>query len=333
MRKFVMLAVGALVAAVGIASLAFAGGPAPNTIRKMTGSMSTGSGTPKAGKPTSINLSLSTTRTVKPDGTACTPFSGDCKLSDIAVHDDIVTSKFVYNGGIQKGNSSGKLTGSGKNPVFPICSGPDADKTGVPDKLESGAGPGSSCKSIGTGSATGATHTCGDNATLNSQTALGRNISAVVTTYNGGATTSSQKANGNGGIIYGRLVVKSGVGAIIAVAAIRVTWNNKGKLSFEVPDGLIKPFGACAPLLTTVLTVNRKSGTIKRTSHGKVFSRTVGLVQAPSSCPKSKTWSISNTVLLSTGATDPNTGKVIRNPSDPNVTSASGVAPSIKCRS
>jgi hypothetical protein len=325
MRKFVLLAVGALVAALGIASIAFGAGAAPNTIRGLKGSVGGASTPPKAGRPASINLTLTTTKTVKPDGTACTPFSGECLLPDIAVHDDIVTSKFQYNGGILKGNNAGQVKGS---PLFPVCKGADTSpKNGIPDILEGGAGPGSKCKTIGTGSATGAIHTCGDQSTLNSQTAVGSNITAVVSTYNGGGSK-----NGNGGKIYGRLVVKSGVGAVIANAALAVTWNSSGKLSFEVPDGLVKPFGACAPLLSTVLSVNKKTGTIKRKIGGKVRPIVRGLLETPSTCKGSKKWSISNTVLLSTGAVDPNTGKVIRDPNNAAVTSATGVAPLITCK-
>jgi hypothetical protein len=329
MRKFVMVVAGALAAAAAIATVALAAGTTPDTKRSISGSVSTGSGTPHSFRPASLNFTLLTTRLSMPNGALCVPFGGDCVLPNIAVHDDItLPSGFKYNGGIQKGNSSGRLVGSGKNPVFPICSGADTNPpNGVPDIVESSSGPGAACKTIGGGlnKGTAYTHTCGDSATPNSQTAIGRKLKADIAVYNGGG-----KANGDGGTLYGRLVVSTVQGGtVIASGAIKVSWT-KNKLSFEVPDGLIKPFGACAPLTSTILNIVKKSGTTKRRVGGRVVSASRGLVES-GSCPKSRKWTLSNTVRQSTGATDPSTGKVIRSLSDPAVTTVSG-STTVSCR-
>jgi len=329
MRKSVLIAAGALAAVAVTVSVAFAAGTTPDTKRSISGGVSTGSGKPHSFKPASLNFTLLTTRLSMPNGQPCVAFGGDCVLPNIAVHDDItLPSGFKYNGGIQKGNSSGKLVGSGKNPVFPICKGSDTNPAnGVPDIVESASGPGTACKTIGGGlnKGTAYTHTCGDNATPNSQTPIGRKLTADISVYNGGG-----KANGNGGTLYGRLVVSTVQGGtVIAFGAIKVSLTNN-KLSFEVPDGLIKPFGACAPLTSTILNIVKKSGTTKRSVRGRVVSATRGLFET-GSCPKSRKWTLLNTVRQSTGAADPNTGKVIRSLSDPNVTTVSG-STTVSCR-
>jgi hypothetical protein len=320
MRKFVVLIAGVLAAAIGIVAVAQAGGTSTDTIRTISGAVSTGKGTAKGNKPAALNFTLGTTKTVKPDGTACTPFAGDCVLPNIAVHDDItLPSGFKFNGGILKGNKKGKVTGA---TAFPVCKGADTNpKNGIPDIVEGASGPGKACKTIGGGKdkATGYLHTCGDLSTPNSQAAVGQKVSADIAVYNGGG-----KANGNGGTLYGRLVVKTVQGGTtIAFGAINVSFT-KNKIAFEVPDNLVEPLAnVCAPLTNTILNLDKKTATVKRKIGGKVRSVPRGLIES-GSCPKSKTWAFSNTVHLSTGAQDLNTLKVIRDINNAAVTTATG---------
>jgi hypothetical protein len=340
MRKFAMVGAGALAAAVAIVPVAHASGQAPE-IRKLSGSVSTQKkGAPKAHKPASLNFTLATTRPFGFGGVGtCTSFGMDCVLPNIAIHDDItLPSGFKFNGGILKGNSQGKVKGS---PLFPVCTGGDkTGEKGIPDIVEQAGGPGSKCKSIGGGNnaATGYTHTCRDaghppgavndkEATIAQQEVAGRKISADITVYNGGG-----KADGDGGKLYARLFVKSAsAGSKIAEGAILVTFT-KNNISFEVPDNLVEPFTSCAPLTNTVLSIVKKSGQVKRKVHGKVVQITRGLIETGACKKPSKTWVLSNTVRTSSGAVDPNTQKIIRKLSDPNVQTTTGKTnPALKC--
>jgi hypothetical protein len=327
MRKFATLTAASMAAAIGVVSVAHGAGKAPE-VRKITGAVSTGNGTPKANRPAGLKFTLATTRPFGAGGVGtCSSFGSDCTLPNVAIHEDItLPSGFRFNGGILNGSLAGSPTGS---PLFPICKGPDTNpQNGIPDRIEQPGGPGNKCKTIGggKGAAVGYRHTCrsnpagiDQNATLDQQAAVGLKVTADIAVYNGGG-----KPGGNGGTAYVRVVLYNAqTQTKITEGALKVLFI-KNKISFNFPDQLVEPSGFCAPLTSIVLSLSRKGGRVQRsTRSGRLAFVTRGLIETGACNKPAKTWAFSNTVRLSTGAVA-GTGKIIRSLNDPSVQTTSG---------
>jgi hypothetical protein len=328
MRKIAILAAVSMAAAIGIVSVAHAAGKAPE-IRKITAAVSTGKGTPHANRPAGVSFTLATTRPFGAGGVGtCSTFGSDCTLPNVAIREDIsLPSGFRFNGGILNGSLAGTPTGS---PLFPICKGPDTNpRNGIPDRIEQPGGPGNKCKTIGggKGAAVGYRHTCrsnpagiDQNATLGQQAAVGLKVTADIAVYNGGGN-----AGGNGGIVYGRVVLYNAqTQTKITEGVLRASFI-KNKVSFDIPDKLVEPSGFCAPLTSAVLSLSRKGGRVQRsTRSGRLAFVTRGLLETGACKAAAQTWGFSNTVRLSSGAVDPAARKIIRSLNDPNVQTTSG---------
>ena len=302
MRKVAILALtGATV--LGPAAAAQAAGVAPEE-RSITGTVSPN----QAGRAVRLSFNLGTTR---PDG----------RLPNIALRDRItLPSGFRYNGGLRR-NPTGSAT------AFSVCTGPDNNRNGIPDRVEAQGGPQCPTASqVGFGSATAFVHQCGDAATPASAEAAGRRETLTIRIFNGGGRLA-----GNGGTLYAFLT-----GTPVAINAVLKVSFSGNRISFEVPDNLVSPVpGICSPLVSTLLNLARRTATsspsvltanttVRRRVRGRLRTFTVrrGLVEA-GPCPSNRRWSFVDTVEFGTGARDAN-GNVIRASSAPEVTSETG---------
>jgi hypothetical protein len=179
----------------------------------------------------------------------------------------------------------------------------------------------------GRAAAIGFLHTCRSSgsgadqeATLAQQASVGRKISIDMAVYNGGGS-----AAGNGGSLFARMVVYNASTQTKIVEGVIKVLFIKNRVLFNVPDKLVEPGGSCAPLTNIVLSLSRKGGRVQRaTRTGRLTFITRGLIETGACKTPAKTWGFSNAVLLSSGAFDPASRKIIRSVNDPNVQTTSG---------